>query len=203
MLETPLFGRFQGENKRLVFAAPTIYLALVRGCMITGACMMVYGVLTLNLGIEGPIYPDWWKGIGLLVTIAGIAAAFSLTSISFNLKERVYKRRQGPGLFPRQTVGSFSNLDAIVLIAEPNARLMPGGVTYHLVLHWKVRPDLGPNPMEPLMVLQQDSRQLVPGQPLNLSAQQLLQLGVKYSQVLGIPFFDNSHFASKCPVPIW
>jgi len=203
MLETPLFGRFQGENRRLVFSAPSLYHSLVRGCVITGSAMIAFGFLTPIIGVDGPFYPGWWVGIGILVVLAGVIASFSLTSISFDLKERFYKRRQGPGLFPKQTVGPVSNLDAIVLISEPNSRLLAGGISYHLVLHWKVRPEVGGGPYEPIMVLQTDTRQIVPGQPLNIGAQQLLQAGVRYSQATGIPFFDNSHFASKCPVPVW
>jgi hypothetical protein len=165
--------------------------------------MMAFGVLTPAMNVEGPVYPAWWVGIGLLVVLAGIAAAFSLTSITFDLRERIYKRRQGPGLFPRQTVGPIANLDAIVLISEPNSRLMAGGVSYHLVLHWKARPEVGGGPLEPFMVLQTDTRQIVSGQPLNIGAQQLLQAGVRYAQATGIPFYDNSQFAAKCPVPIW
>ena len=163
------------------------------------AGMVLIGLTGDQMGFSA----TWWLLVGTLLVLAGIAAAFSLTSISFDLKEKVYRRRQGPGLFPKLSVGSISQLDAIVLLSEPNSRLLPGGVTYHLVLHWKVRPETGGRPGEPLMVLQSDSRQLVPGQPLNISAQQLLQLGYQYSQALGIQFYDNSHFASKCPVPIW
>ena len=199
MLETPLFGRFYGEGRRLVFAAPTIYHGLIRATVIVGAGMVLIGLTGDQMGFSA----TWWLLVGTLLVLAGIAAAFSLTSISFDLKEKVYRRRQGPGLFPKLSVGSISQLDAIVLLSEPNSRLLPGGVTYHLVLHWKVRPETGGRPGEPLMVLQSDSRQLVPGQPLNISAQQLLQLGYQYSQALGIQFYDNSHFASKCPVPIW
>ena len=144
----------------------------------------------------GPLYPAWWQGIGLLVILAGTAAALSLTGISFNLGERHYRRRQGPGTFVKTIHGKFDELDALVLIAEPNSRMLAGGVTYHLVLHWKGQ-------TQPIMVLQSDSRQLPPGQPLNIGAQQLLGQGLRYAQALGIPFFDNSHFASKCPVPIW
>ena len=203
MLETPLFGRFQGENKRLVFSAPLLYHGLVRGCIGTGIAMVLYGLFAKATGFDGPIYADWWVGIGILVTAAGIAAAFSLTSITFDLRERIYKRRQGPGLFPRQTIGPLTHLDAIVIISEPNSRLTPGGVTYHLVLHWKARPDTGGSPGEPLMVLQTDTRQIIAGQPLNIGAQQLIQVGAQYAQAIGVPFYDNSHFASKCPVPIW
>jgi len=199
MLETPLFGRFQGEGRRLVFAAPVVYHGLIRGTVGAGCLMILIGLTGDNFGFSA----TWWLLVGTLLVLAGVAAAYSLVSISFDLKEKIYRRRQGPGLFPKQTVGSLSHLDAIVLIAEPNSRLMPGGITYHLVLHWKVRPETQGQPGEPLMVLQSDSRQLVPGQPLNISAQQLLQLGLKYSQAIGVPFYDNSHFASKCPIPIW
>lgn len=84
----------------------------------------------------------------------------------------------------------------MVLIAEPNSKILTGGVTYHLVLHWK-------GEAQPIMVLQQDTRMLPPGQPLNVASQLLLQAGLKYAQAIGIPFYDNSHFASKCPIPIW
>ena len=157
--------------------------------------MFVFGILEDAVG-GGPLYPAWWQGIGLLVILAGTAAALSLTGISFNLGERHYRRRQGPGTFVKTIHGKFDELDALVLIAEPNSRMLAGGVTYHLVLHWKGQ-------TQPIMVLQSDSRQLPPGQPLNIGAQQLLGQGLRYAQALGIPFFDNSHFASKCPVPIW
>lgn len=196
MLETPLFGRFQGENKRLVFSAPSMYHTLIRGCWGAGAFGVLFGLSTPALGVEAPFYPAWWVGTGVLVALAATAASFSLASISFDLKERHYRRRQGPGLFPKLTTGSISSLDALVLISEPRPQVIAGGVTYHLVLHWKSQ-------AEPPMVLQQDTRSIPPGQPLNMGAQQLLQLGLRYAQSIGIPFFDNSHFASKCPVPIW
>jgi len=196
MIETPLFGRFQGENKRLVFSAPAPYHVLIRGSMVAGGCMILFGVAEGAFGVDGPLYPEWWVIFGFLFGLAGIAAALSLTSISFDLKEKHYRRRQGPGLFGKMRHGSVSELDALVLIAEPNSRLLAGGVTYHLVLHWKGQ-------SQPLMVVQQDTRVLAPGQPLNIGAQQLLNAGLHYAQSIGIPFYDNSHFASKCPIPIW
>ncbi len=195
MIETPLFGRFYGENKRLVFAPPLPYQALVRGSIFGGIGMVALSAIEVAVG-GGPLYPEWWFFTGVAVVLAGVAAAFSLASITFTLGERHYRRRQGPGMFVNTRTGSTSELDALVLIAEPNSRMMSNGVTYHLVLHWK-------GMSQPIMVLQSDSRMLPPGQPLNLGAQQLLQLGVRYAQAIGIPFFDNSHFASKCPVPIW
>jgi hypothetical protein len=173
-----------------------IYLHLVKACAAFGGGMAVYGLYAMATGEVIAVYPQWWVMIGaLLAGAAGLAAA-SLQSITFDLKERVYTRRQGPGMFPRVTRGPISNLDAVVAISEPNQRLQAMGVTYHLVLHWKGQ-------AEPLMVLQQDSRQMVSGQPLNIAAAQLVAQGAAYAKALGLPFYDNTSFASKCPVSIW
>jgi hypothetical protein len=196
MIETPLFGRFMGENKRLVFSAPMPYHYLVRGSIGGGGGMILIGLLTAVTQIDAGPPPPWWCFFGLLVLLAGVAAAFSLVSISFDLGERFYRRRQGPGLFSNLRVGSVNELDALVLVSEPNPSYLAGGVTYHLVLHWK-------GEAQPIMVVQQDTRMLPPGQPLNIGAHQLLTEGLKYAQAIGIPFFDNSHLAAKCPVPIW
>jgi hypothetical protein len=195
MLETPLYGRFVGENRRLVFAPTGPYHALVRASVIGGFVMAVLG-LAFGVGfVNLPFYPAWWLYLGLAVAGAGALGALSLRSVVFDLRERTYRRREGPGLFPATSRGSINELDAIVLIAEPNARLLMGGVTYHLVLHWK-----GAR-LHPL-VLQQDTRVLPGGQPLNAGSAQLLQLGMRYAAALGLPIYDNSHFPSKNPFPI-
>ena len=197
MLETPLFGRFVGEDRRLVFDAPSVYRYLVRACAVGGGFCLLYG-LAADAGLVEVMafYPQWWSMVGVMVGGASILAALSLQSISFDLRERKYRRRQGPGFLPRGTFGSIDNLDAIVLLAEPNNRMMQGGVTYHLVLHWK-------GEREPIMVLQQDTRVLGMGQPLQSSASQILAQGMRYAKALKLPFYDNSHFASACPVSIW
>jgi hypothetical protein len=192
MLETPLYGKFYREDTKLVFAAPLPYHVLVRLCIGGGTLMCVYGLLSPYT----PIYPVWWMVVGLLVIVAGVLAALSLQSVTFDLRERFYVRRQGPGLFPKMMRGPLSDLDAIVLIAEPDPLMIHRGVTYHLVLHWKGQ-------RQPPMVLQQDTRQVPQGQPMNIASQQLLMRGVRYSKALGLPFYDNSHFASKCPVAVW
>jgi hypothetical protein len=161
-----------------------------------GGAMILYGLFCLVTGYPSTLWPQWWIGIGFLVLAAAALATLSLPSITFDLREKVYTRRQGPGTFQRVTRGPTSNLDAIVAVAEPNSRMRAGAVTYHLVLHWK-------GEAEPLMVLQQDTRQLVNGQPLNIAAAQILQRGERYARALGVRYFDNTHFASKCPVPIW
>jgi hypothetical protein len=158
--------------------------------------MILIGIVSGPLQADAGPPPLWWVVIGLFVLLAGVAAAFSLTSITFNLQERHYRRRQGPGLFNTLRVGNMNDLDALVLVSEPNTLVPGGGVTYHLVLHWK-------GEAQPIMVLQQDTRMLPPGQPLNTFAHQLLSEGLRYAQALGVPLYDNSHLAAKCPVPIW
>ncbi|AIE86800.1 hypothetical protein [Fimbriimonas ginsengisoli] len=190
MLETPLFGRYQGENKRLVFTAPAPYHALIRLTALTGAGMIVAPMLPVEL----PFYPQWWLMIGTLLIGAAVLAAFSLQTIVFNLRERVYHRRHGPGFFPTFTRGKIDAIDALVVVAEACPGSFPPVVTFHMVLHWKGN-------AEPIMVVQRESRPL--GQPLNAQAGPFLQLGARYAQSLGIKFFDNSYYPSPCPVPIW
>lgn len=177
----------------LVFSAPTAYHALVRACVIGGGLSTLYGVLGFFGITEPPVGTFWWACTSLAVCLAGVFAAYSLVMIRFDAKSGLYRRREGGGAFGTTTAGALSDLDALVLIAEPNSRMVNGGVTYHLVLHWK-------GAKEPPMVVQQDTRALPPGQPLNTWAQPLRERGVKYAQTLKVPFYDNAHFASPCPV---
>jgi hypothetical protein len=192
VLETPLVGRFYGEGRRLTFAAPAPYQYFVRVTAAVGIGM----VIAPGIPIEKPFYDAWWTGIGSMVIVAAVAAAFSLQAISFDLRERTYRRRQGPGFLPRFTKGRLDALDAVVVVSEDNPGHIPHSVTYHVVLHWR-------EAREPLMVLQRDTR-LHPGsQPLNAHAGPILQQAARYAQALGIKFFDNSYYPSPCPVPIW
>lgn len=192
MIETPLVGRFYGEGRRLTFGAPAIYHALVRGTGITGALMFIAPHTPLPL----PLFDEWWTAIGAMLMVAAIGAAFSLQSIVFDLRERIYRRRQGPGFFPRFSKGRLDDLDAVVVTAELNQIAIPPSVTFHVVLYWKGN-------REPLMVLERDTRYFSPGQPLNANAGAILQSAQRYAQALGVKFFDNSYYASACPVPIW
>ena len=192
MIETPIVGRYLGENRRLVFGPPPAYHALVWVAGAVGATALLASVLPFDL----PLWPGWWAMVGVLTLSAAVLAAFSLQLIVFDLKEGTYRRRQGPGLLPRQTHGRLSDLDAVVVIAEPNAAL-GSSVTYHVVLHWKTGKG------EPILVLHQDTRSLGPGQPLNAHSAPILQLGERYARSLGVKFFDNTYFPSPCPVPLW
>ena len=193
MLETPLFGRFSNEDRLLVFSAPVAYHTLVRSCVIGGSVASVYGLLAPVIGYETPFYPSWWLYTGAAVALSGVLAAYSLVMIRLDMKSGTYKRREGSRGFGTTTSGPLSDLDALVMIAEPNSRMTPNGVTYHLMLHWK-------GGKEPPMVLQQDTRPLPVGQPLNIWAQPLRERGMHYAKALKIPFYDNAHFASACPV---
>lgn len=190
MLETPLTGRFLGENRRLVFSAPAPYYALIRTVAAVGGVMVLLSFTPFDL----PFYPGWWLMVGGLLVCAAVLAAFSLQIITFDLKERIYRRRQGPGLIPRFTRGRIDDLDAIVVVAETKPGIQPM-VVFHMVLHWK-------GSREPIMVLQRESH-LLPSGPINQNAGLFLQNAHRYSQALGIKFFDNSYFPGPNPMPIW
>ena len=193
MLETPLFGKFANEDRLLVFSAPTEYHALIRVCVGGGGLAAVYGFLGFFGVTEPPIGTLWWFLTSLAVCLAGVFAAYSLVMIRLDVRSGGYRRRDGGGAFGRTVGGAISDIDALVLIAEPNSRMVQNGVTYHLVLHWKAG-------RLPPMVVQQDTRSLPAGQPLNVWAQPLRERGMRYAQALKIPFYDNAHFASANPV---
>jgi hypothetical protein len=193
VLETPLYGKFLGENKRLLFAPTGPYYGLVRACVFLGFGGAFLGFLASPLNVALPIYNEWWIWTGVAVGCSGLLGAASMQSLVFDLREKTYRRRLGGGPFVGSSRGRLSDLDALVIIAEPNARMMQGGVTYHLVLHWKGQ-------KEPSAVIQQETRLLPPGQPLNAGAAYLLQVGMKYAAALEVPFYDNSYFASSNPV---
>lgn len=193
MLETPLRGRFIGEDRKLAFSPTGPYVALVRVVTILGGLMLLNALVGMVPGFT----PAWWFLTGSMLLGAGGLAYLCLQSVVFNLQEGTYRRRQGPGLFPTTRHGRLDQLDAVVLIAEPGVQMaLKPAVTYHLVLYWK-------NHAEPLMVLQQETRTYVAGQPLNIGAAGMAQLGLRYAKALRVPFYDNAHIPSKCPVPIW
>jgi len=179
----------------LVFAPTGPYRYLVKACYICGLSGAGLGLLGTFVDRELPFGDLWWILVGLAVVGAGVLATHSMEAISFDLRERSYRRRQGAGVSASQARGSLAELDAIVLVSEPNSRLLQGGITYHLVLHWKGK-------RLPSLVLQQDTRVLPNGQPMNYAAAPLLSAGVRYATALGLPFYDNSHFPSPNPVPL-
>ncbi len=184
MLETPTRGRFLKEERFLVFEPDTVYLTLVYGCIGGGGVGFLFGTVT----------GSWWfQMVGIMVLLAGIWANLSLVRIRFDLKNRTYKRRQGPGFIPRLWQGSLDELDALVVLAEPSA-FAPGSVRYHLVLHWKQH-------RAPLMVLESEVR-ISPGN-LQMGGQFEVARATKFGSSMKIPVYDNTHFPSACPVTVW
>ncbi|MHB8636001.1 MAG: hypothetical protein ACYC96_05960 [Fimbriimonadaceae bacterium] len=194
MLQTRLYPYFQGEERRIKFAAAPAYLWLVRVCVVGGIVGAVAGFLSPIVGIELPLYPAWWVLVGSLVASAGIIAALSLPSISFNVRERVYRRWDGIASLGRQTGGRFDLLDALVVTAHQNltASVMSGGlgVEFRLTLHWK-------GAMQPPLLLALDHRSVPGGAPLSVSAGPMLQLAHRVSTALAVQLYDNSAGLSR------
>lgn len=184
MLETPTVGRYYREDRFIVFEPPIEYMGLVYACVYGGPLATLYGVFTQSL---------WFVWVGAAVCLSGLWANLSVVRIRFDVRNRTYRRRQGPGLIPRLWQGSVDELDAIVVIAEPSATLA-GSVNYYMVLHWK-------NGRAPLMVLEKETR--YSAGDLRSGAQAMLIKANRVSQSLRIPLYDNSHFPSPCPVSVF
>ncbi len=65
----------------------------------------------------------------------------SLPMITFDLRERIYRRRDGTAAFLRQSRGRIDGLDAVVVTAHRSmsASALAGGfaVEFRLTLHWR------------------------------------------------------------------
>ncbi|HLO98505.1 MAG TPA: hypothetical protein VK171_07915 [Fimbriimonas sp.] len=176
MLETPTRGRYSRE-RYLVFEPEPVYMILVYGCIAGGLGFLAIG------------YHSW---IPAAVALSGIWAHFSVVRMRFDLRNRTYIRQQGPGFIPRRWRGSIDDLDAVVVIAEPS--VTSSTVRYHLVLHWK-------QGRAPLMVLE---TQVMPMPPhLQMGGQALVARANQFGQSLKLPVYDNTHFPSKCPIPVF
>ncbi len=192
-LETPLSGRFARENRRLVFAPPVWYDALIVACLVTGLAVVAVGFLAPSYGL-GQIYGFF---VGTMISFAGAWGALSNERMACNLAARTYSRLEGQGVRKRLVQGSLDDLDALVLVAEELPVPIRGGrtVMYRLVLHWR-------NRIHPLLVVEREARALPSGAPINGCAEAMMRKGQGYAQALGIRFFDNSYYHSPCPVPV-
>lgn len=190
-LETPLVGRFVGEDKRLVFAPPRWYENLVLACLVGG--LYVFFSSSFGLGLDWLIVPSWRFWVGLAVAFGGAWATLSNERMTCDLKARAFVRWEGKGPFRKRSTGRLSDLDAVVVLAEN--RLIPTGpgVVYRIVLHWK-------QARHPLLVVGQQVCPLMPGMPLNHGAGPSLGLAHRYATALGLPLFDNTHFHSPEPL---
>lgn len=184
-LETPLVGRFIGENRRLLFAPPAWYESLVLAC-ISGAIVWIVWSWTQGFG---------FNLVAVAVLLSGIWAALSSERITFDLRSRTFLRREGQGLFKRIERGSLGEIDAVVLTTEVYPVSVIGGqlVIYRLLVHWK-------GARLPVFVAERQESTVPAGEPMNRFAGGMLQRGQRYAHALGVPFYDNSHFASPPPI---
>jgi len=187
-LETPLQGRFYGEAKRLVFAPPLWYDALVVLCIGGGAFAFVTQMMAEGMGI--------WALTGLLVSLAGIWGGISNERMICDLRSRRYARLEGQGFKMHVARGSLDDLEALVLAAEqyPHGLGIGVPVIYRLVLHWKGQ-------REPLLVIEREMRNLPYSVPVSQGAQKILQRGMRYAQALKVKYYDNSSVLTGSPVP--
>ncbi len=184
MLETPISGRYAREERYLTFEPALPYMALVYGCIWGGG---VFCLSTL-LGGSFPAMPLWGA-----VCLAGVWAHFSVPRIRFDNKTKQYRRRQGPGFIPRLWAGPTTELDALVVLAEPSL-LSRSVVNYYIVLHWKQQ-------RAPLMVLEKQT--VTSTGHLQMDGRGMVARAIKYGQSIGVPVYDNTHFPSPCPVPVF
>lgn len=193
-LETPLVGRFIGENRKLVFAPPRWYDVLVISCLVLGAALFL-GILDGRSMFFLPVGRTWSVWVGAALLGAGAWALLSNERMACDLRSRTYSRLEGAGVVKRFRRGSLAYLDALVLSAEerPLGAIGLRQVTYRLVLHWK-------GAREPLLVIGRVDRTLTANVPLNSAAGEMLALGARYAKELQVPFYDNAYFSSSSPL---
>ncbi|MEX2244003.1 MAG: hypothetical protein WD716_09185 [Fimbriimonadaceae bacterium] len=186
-LETPLVGRFWGEDKRLVFAPPDWYTTLVALCLVGG------GLLALGYWASWRWVPLMEVGmwLGPAVLLSGVWALLSMEYAVFELKARTYSRREGRGLFKRARHGPLSELDAVVVYCE-NYPFAPQVVVYRTVIHWK-------HAAVPLLVTERQQTSVPPGAPLNASSGAIVHRAQTYARALGVTLYDNTHFHTPPP----
>lgn len=198
-LETPLSGRFYGEMKRLTFAPPVWYDVLVVMCLgfglYSGLCILGFATFAL---FDAQTFGMALIVLAIGVTLAGLWAALSNERMSCDLRNRTYARLEGQGLTKRVTRGSLQELYGLVLMSQDT--MLPGlsggrTVVYRVVLYWK-------GSKEPLLVVDRESVTLPMHAPINAGSAAIGQRGHKYSQALGIPYYDYSNVNSPGPLPV-
>ncbi|MBS1704683.1 MAG: hypothetical protein JST40_02330 [Armatimonadetes bacterium] len=188
-------ARYLEERRILSFAPPLWYEMLVRGVFVVAGLCLIKGFFP-TLGTDW--LPFWsintggyWMILGLALAGAGLWAYLSNERLVCDLRKGTYLRFEANRILR----GSLAELDAIVLITEVNPPSFHGKMIYRLVLHWK-------NAVHPLLVLETAMFPFVQGMALNSSSAQIAARGNYFAQILGLKFFDNSHFASPNPVPV-
>jgi hypothetical protein len=187
-LETPLTGRLWRES-RLIFGPPPWHDWLVGFCIIGGA--VYFGAVFFSFIYY---FIPWW--VGLAVMGAGLWAAMSTERMTINLKAGTYLRLEGGGMFKTITKGKVSSFDALVLQTEvyPVPTLVGRLAIYRLIIYWKGQ-------REPLLIASRQEHTVGFSGPINAKAAPLIYDGQRFAQLMGIPFYDNSHYESPRPLP--
>lgn len=149
ILETPLRPVVKQEGKILLFGPPLPYIALIRAVYAIGGLITVKEVLRLFgldlYSIYGAepgqhmVSGDFFLGVALL--FAGLFATLSLDFVQFDLRERVFRWRSGPGLLRLSHSGRFSDIQLLSVSALPSLLAMGTNTAFYgLYLHLNNRP---------------------------------------------------------------
>jgi hypothetical protein len=113
-----------------------------------------------------------------------------------DLARRTYFRLEGKGPLKTVSRGSIDEFDALVLMTEqyPVPTLSGRLVIYRLVFYWK-------ESREPLLIAAREEKTIKRSDPLNAGSGALRVSGEQFARLMGVPFFDNSWFHSKKPLP--
>jgi hypothetical protein len=195
MLQTPLHGRFQGENKRLVFAPPEWYFWLIYATGIAALLFGAHGVDLLRSDLPLLNNPPICKLTSALLVMAGIFAYVSLERMTVDLQERRYRRWFGKSFLPGYAAGRMDEFEAIVVEAQELIGRVGRQVGYRIVLVWK-------GMRLPVMVVEEVSVSLDPGYPLHAGAGATLARAASFASALGVPLVDRSMMSSPNPIKL-
>lgn len=179
-LETPIQPRFIREGRKFLVAAPAPYLSFASGTIIAGGAFFLLGIL----GIVG-FWPAFGRAtliflVGIAVAVSGFLAHLSLDFAEFDIKERIYKRRQGSGALKSLRKGNFNELQVITFSAGPGSGLRTGKPVARLILYWK-------NPAQAPLVVFDQVVPTLPGQAIP-DYGSVQQFGAHIASAIGIPY---------------
>jgi len=197
MLATPLSGRFIGENRKLVFAPPEWYFWLIYATGIAALVFLGFGLGAFRSDSFLLNNPPVCMLTGALLALAALFAFVSLERITFDLRERIYRRWFGQSFLPGYAHGRLDELESIVVLAQelPFSPKHPSRTAvYRIVFVWKAG-------KLPLMV-GEEAQVPLGVQPLASGASSALQRAATFGRALGIPVYDQTAVSSAHPVPI-
>jgi len=195
MLQTPLHGRFQGENKRLTFAPPEWYFWLIYATVFMALLFLLHGIGVLSSALPILNNPPISLLTGALLAMAAIFAYASLERLTIDLQERRYRRWFGRSFLPGYAAGRMDEFEAIVVEAQELTGRVGRQVAYRMVLVWK-------GLKLPVMVVEEVSAVVASGQPIQAGVAPTLTRAGSFARALGVPLVDRSTVSSPNPVKL-